>query len=119
MNTIAEARSHIEAALQHSGGTHSFEDIVAGVTVGVMQFWPGPNSAIVTEIQEYPQKRVLHYFLAGGNLAELQRMLPTIEAWGREHGCTMATLAGRMGWQRTFLQHEGWTARLVVMSKEL
>lgn len=119
MKTIDEARPHIEAALKYSGGTHSFADIVAGVDAGKLQFWPGPNSAIVTEIQEYPQKKVLHFFLAGGNLAELERMLPVIYDFGREQGCTSATLSGRLGWQRTFLTNEGWTTKLVVMSKDL
>lgn len=119
MKTIHEARPHIDAALQYSGGTHTFDDVVKGVEADVMQFWPGPNSAIITEIQEYPRKRILHFFLAGGNLAELERMLPVIEAWGRENGCTAATLAGRLGWQRTFLVNEGWKTKLVVMSKDL
>lgn len=83
-------------------------------------FWPGPNSVVVTQIIEHPQSRTLHFFLAGGNLAELEVMYPLIEQWGRERGCTAATMTGRKGWERTFLtKREGWKSKLVVMSKEL
>lgn len=117
--TLEQARPHIEAALGYSTGTHTFGDVVRMVDEGRLQFWPGPHSAIVTEIIEYPQQRTLHYFLAGGNLAEIERMLPEIEAWGRAQGCTAASLTGRKGWERTFLKREGWTSSLVVMTKEL
>lgn len=116
---IEDYQKQIEAALGYSGGTHSFEDVVLEVENGTLQFWPGPHSVIITEIQEHPQKRILHFFLAGGNLAEIQRMVPLIEDWGREQGCTTASLAGRKGWERTFLQHSGWKPKLVLMSKDL
>lgn len=113
------ARPHIEAALSYAGGTHTFEDVRAGIHEGRLQFWPGPNSAIITEIIEYPQKRTLHFFLAGGNLAELEVMVPGIIEWGRTQGCSAASLTGRKGWERSFLKREGWATKLVVMTKDL
>lgn len=113
------ARPHIEAALSYSGGTHTFDDVVKGVSTGKFVFWPGVNSAIITEIIEYPRQRTLHFFLAGGNMAELEVMLPGILNWGREQGCTTASLTGREGWARSFLKREGWNKKLIVMTKEL
>lgn len=85
-----------------------------------MQYWPGVQSAVVTEIIEYPQFRTLHFFLAGGNRAELEAMYPHIEAWGRSKGCSRATMLGRKGWERTFLtQKEGWSQTLVAYEKQL
>lgn len=120
-NNIQHYRRQIEAALSYTGGTHTFDDIVAGVNEGRFQFWPGPDSVIVTEMAEYPQHRALHFFLAGGNLPELEAMTPAILDWGKEQGCTMATLAGRRGWDRTFLTRTGWSIRqeLVVLEKSL
>ena len=90
------------------------------VSEGRLQYWPGSNSVVVTEIIEYPQKRTLHFFLAAGNVAELEVMYPVIEEWGRVQGCTAATLSGRHGWERSFLaKREGWKPKLVVMMKEL
>jgi hypothetical protein len=119
MLSLEEARPHIEAALYYSGGTHTYGDIVEGVNDGRYVFWPGPNSAVITEIIEHPQKRTLHFFLAGGNAAELEAMLPGIADWGREQGCTLMSLTGRKGWERSFLKREGWESNLVVMTKEL
>ena len=118
--TLDEARDYLEPALSYAGGTHLWEDIVQGVAEGRYQYWPGARSAIITEIIEYPRQRTLHYFLAGGNLAALEVMVPLINEWGRKHGCTAASMVGRRGWERSFLSRtEGWTPTAVVMTKEL
>jgi hypothetical protein len=107
-------RRYIEEALQYSGGTHLFEDIVAGVAAGTLQFWPGRSSAVVTEILDTPRKKILHFFLAGGTLSELETMLPSILDWGKAQGCTKTTLVGRKGWERTFITRQGWKPTLVL-----
>lgn len=112
-------RKQIEAALAFSGGTHSMDDVADAVEAGRMQFWAGPNSAIVTEILTTPQKKMLNFFLAGGDLSELEAMYPEVERWGAKQGCTAAVFTGRKGWERTFLARKGWTPRLVVFEKEL
>lgn len=117
MPTLAEYQRQIDAALEYSGKSHTFDDVAAMVADGRAQAWYGPDSIIITEVVVEPRHKVLHYFLAGGSLAELEAMLPIVEAWGREHGCTRATLVGRKGWERTFLKRQGWTNGLVVLEK--
>jgi hypothetical protein len=122
MDTFAElarCRQWLEAALEYAGGTHTFNDIANGVMSGRFQLWPNKNSAVVTEIVVYPQLKDLHYFLAGGNLEELKQMRPIIEAWGKSVGCTRVSLAGRRGWDRTFLKDEGYEPQWFVLAKEL
>lgn len=121
MLTLEQARPYIEAALEHAGGTHNFNDISQGVAEGRYQFWPGPNSAVISEIIEYPRFRALHFFLAGGNAAELEVMIPEIEKWGKERGCTRATFTGRKGWERSFPTRPGFDYRphAVSFTKEL
>ena len=116
---LNRCRQWIEDALEYSGGTHSFDDIAAGVLAKKFQLWPNHNSAVVTEIVVYPKTKNLHFFLAGGNLDELKMMRPHIEAWGKSIGCTRVTLAGRKGWERTFLKDEGYEPQWFVLSKEL
>ncbi len=88
---------------------------------GEAHFWPGVNSCVVTEIIRSPRKHFLNFFLAAGNLAELEAMTPIILEWGKKkRGCTHAILTGRSGWQRTFLAKSGWkTEPYIVMEKEL
>lgn len=116
---INDFRRYIEGALAYSGGTHTFEDVCEMVVAGTLQFWPGVDSAIVTEIINTPRQRSLHFFLAGGNLAELEAMVPGVCDWGREQGCTVAGLTGRRGWERTFLARTGWAPTLVLFEKKL
>ena len=112
-------RHHVAAALEYSGGTHKVEDIAEGIRQGQFQLWPGKNSVVVTEIIVYPQLKDLHYFLAGGDLDELRLMRPIIESWGKEIGCSRVSLAGRKGWERTFLRGEGYEPKWFILCKDL
>ena len=116
---LNRCRRWIEDALEYSGGTHTFDDIADGIEAGNFQLWSGDHSAIVTEIVVYPRLKDLHFFLAGGNLDELEKMCPIIEDWGRSQGCTKVSLAGRKGWKRTFLKNEGYEPQWFILSKEL
>jgi len=112
-------RHHVAAALEYSGGTHKVEDIAEGIRQGQFQLWPGKNSVVVTEIIVYPQLKDLHYFLAGGDLDELRLMRPIIESWGKEIGCSRVSLAGRKGWEKTFLKGEGYEPKWFILCKDL
>jgi hypothetical protein len=112
-------RHHVAAALEYSGGTHKVEDIAEGIRRGQFQLWPGKDSVVVTEIIVYPQLKDLHYFLAGGDLDELRLMRPIIESWGKEIGCSRVSLAGRKGWERTFLKGEGYEPKWFILCKDL
>lgn len=110
---------HIENALEYSGGTHSVRDVIKGIKEGQYQFWPGEDSVVITEIVDHPQARHCYYFLAGGNLVELEEMAEEIEAWAKKQGCTRIGLTGRKGWSRTFLRDKGYEPMWHVMGKEL
>lgn len=114
-------REYIEGALRYAEGTHDYSDIVASLLEGSLQFWPGPHSVIITEILTAPRRKFLNFFLAGGNLAELEQMYPAVEEWGRGQGCTSAMFTGRPGWARSFLtESQGWHAsKLVIFEKTL
>ena len=116
---LERLRHHVEAALEYSGGTHNFEDIIEMVQKQQLQLWPAKDSVVLTEIIVYPRLKNLHYFLAGGDLDELSRMRPLIESWGKSIGFTRVTLAGRRGWAKTFLKDEGYSPQWTVMAKEL
>ena len=115
---LENCKKWIEAALEHSGGTHTFEDVVEGLVSGRMQLWPAERACAVTEIVIYPRKTVLHVFLAGGDMDQLFDMIDSAADWGRGQGCTSMSLSGRLGWQRA-MKPLGWEAKMVVMEKEL
>lgn len=119
MIEFARCAPWIEAALKYDGETHTIEDVMLSVAAGERQFWPGQRSAVITEVVRYPRKTALNFWLAGGDLQELKTMLAPIEQWAREQGCERITLAGRRGWERTFMREAGYTPQWSVMAKEL
>lgn len=75
--------------------------------------------AIVTEILEYPQKRVCVIALVGG--VELERWLDgirDIELWAKDHGCQQVEVPGRRGWERV-LSHLGYQPVTYTCAKEI
>lgn len=117
---MAPYRRYIEAALQYAGNTHTYEDVEGMVAAGRAQFWPGPAACVITQIDHQPQHSILHFFLAAGNLAEIEAMAPGLLEWGKAQGCTRARFVGRRGWERTFLARTGWEKTdVVVMEKSL
>lgn len=119
-NPIADYRTLIESALVYGNHTHAFEDVVREVEAGEAQFWPGPSSCIVTQIDEQPQRKVLVFWLAAGNAAELKVMEREVVAWGKEEGCTLARMLGRRGWLKSWVMQEGWQdTNLVLLEKNL
>lgn len=106
---------HIDAALAYSENIYTLEEIDAAVRKGEMHFWPGKNSAAITEVSAYPRKRFLNVILAGGDLDELLAMIPAWKAWGKLLDCQELKVAGRMGWDRV-LGRRGWKRRFVVLT---
>ena len=107
----------IESALDKGGDTHSFLDVVEGVLSGHMQLWPGEEGCAVTEIVNYPNKKVLHVFLAAGDLKRITNMHEDAVEWGKSQGCNGMSLSGRSGWKK-ILEKEGWKQQQVVLVKE-
>ena len=111
-------RDYIEAALEYTKGTHTIQDIWDGIVTGNFQFWPGEKSAVVTEIQIYPQAKVMHIFLAGGDLEELLEMEKSVRAYAKTIGCNSMSISGRRGWLRIF-ERDGWKEVCTTIAKEL
>lgn len=118
MSELERCRAWIEAALEYSGGTHSFDDIVAGLVSGKMQLWPAPDACAVTEILVYPQRKILNVFLAGGKMETLVDMQKDVLSWALAQGCDALMLSGRSGWTRALAKH-GWTPLHVTMIQEI
>lgn len=110
----------LERAVEAAHGSHSVMDIEQGIADGRYQRWEGEESVIITEIVQVPAYKVLRFFLAAGNLKEIEAMAPGIMFWGKRHGCEKAELIGRFGWQRSFAAKKlGAKPTAVVMECEL
>jgi hypothetical protein len=103
--------------------TYTIKDILYGLANDNMQLFISWNnnkveSAVVTEIAQYPQAKILRYFLAGGNNLNnwLERIQETIEKFAKKNKCTHLEVAGRKGWVRKL---KGYQMKAIILSKEI
>lgn len=113
---LRRCRPYIEAALQFTGGTHEWEDIVYLVRKRTAQFWPGKNCAVITELVDTPGLRYCGIWLAGGELEELKEVERNIALWAREQGARKVIIRGRPGWEKVL---EGYRRAYVALEKDL
>jgi hypothetical protein len=118
---LIRCRKWIQSALDKGGDTHNFKDVVDGIMKGDFQLWLGANGCAVTEIVVYPNKKVLHVFLAGGDqghgIEQITDMHDDAVAFGKEQGCDGMTVTGRRGWKKV-LASKGWTEQFTTLLKE-
>ena len=111
-------RKMLVEALEHSGGSHTFQNIVDSVQQEVMQFWPMEKSCLVTEVINYPNIKCLHIFLAGGDLQEIKSINNTLEFLCQEIGADYISLSGRRGWIKA-LADIGYELSHVTLAKKV
>jgi hypothetical protein len=91
----------LEAARDYGGYTHTKEQVWEAIEDGRAQFWPLPNAAIMTTVDEHPTGfKELQQWLAGGDLNEILQCEPLICQWAKEIGCNRASIVGRRGWKK-------------------
>ena len=118
LEELIRCEKWITDALAYSGDTHDFEHVVSGVLLGNMQFWPNKDCCLITEFHTFPKKRVLHIFLAGGDLDQLLSMHPAVMEWAKANGCSDLTESGRKGWTKVLKKH-GWKESFTTMSRAI
>lgn len=108
----------LQAALDRNPyRTHEREHVWQLILDGRAQFWPQRNSAVVTELRTYPTGvRVVHSWLAGGELAEIEALHDRLEAMCLEAGIVWASIEGRHGWLRKL---KGYRPACVTLVKRL
>lgn len=97
----AQCREAMLPAIAETKGTHTEDDILAGLIAGTYRLWRRNASGVVTDFAAYPRMKVINIFLAGGSLKDVLSLQAEIENYGRKIGCQRATgLAVREGWQK-------------------
>lgn len=122
MSPSDEARRYstlLQEALSYDPENPDLDAVYAGLDAGDYQLWPGPASVVVTQLSRHPSGLSCHVWLAAGTLDEISAMQPAIEAWARSVGCDRMSVAGRPGWERTWLRHTGYRPRFTILDKAL
>ena len=99
-------RKWIIDALRYAHNSHTYEQVIEIVKRGDAQLWALRDSAIVTEIIDYPQRRTLRFWLAGGNMKTLLEVEPKIRKWSILYRCEAVEIIGRKGWEKVMKDYE-------------
>jgi hypothetical protein len=118
LDQLDKYRPELEAAMEHNGGTHSFDDLTAMVLQGRLRLWHTEKSIALTEVIEYPRQKHYHVFAAGGDLDDIVATIPQIEQAARDAGCCKLTISGRRGWVRALTPH-GWTEQFATCVRSI
>ena len=113
---LDQYRPMIEAALAHTGGACTWEQVCDEIESGRAFLMVSPTGKSVAVLQPV---HVLHIFTAGGDMAELMDMeAEATERAKAAHFDSMA-LVGRDGWKRQ-LRSRGWREQpAMAMVKDL
>jgi hypothetical protein len=103
--------------------SYTARDVLDGIIRNKFQLfisWENDKveSAVVTEVADYPRKRILRYVLAGGDNLDnwLESIQNKIEEFAINNYCQAIEVAGRKGWLRKL---KGFEQKIYIMSKEL
>lgn len=116
MAQLERCRPWLEPALE--GSFWTWPEVEAGVIGNKAILVPGNKAAMLTEDQIYATGRVMHVWIAGGDMDELVAMAPGVEALARLRGCKTVTIDGRRGWER-ILKAFGYKLTSCTLQKEL
>ena len=101
---------------------YTADDILKGLINNSFQLFISWNdkveSAVVTEVAQYPQKKICRYFLAGGNNMNnwLEPIQTEIEKFAKLNNCQAIEVAGRKGWARKL---KGYEQKIYLFNKEI
>jgi hypothetical protein len=94
-------------------GDYSIEDAKALIDDGIWLLWiaalPGCLvAAAVTEVHEYPRKRVVWVHAAGGEGEGVAALWPKVRAYAKGKNCSALRFSGRKGWTRSKFLPPDW-----------
>lgn len=115
---MEERYAQVEKALALMGNTHTFNDILQLLEDGFMQSFAVGETWAVTQILDFPQKRVCEIFLLAGELGQIEEVLAQVFAYARQKGCHLVRGYGRPGWAH-YARPRGWTDDTHIYLKEL
>ena len=109
----------IEKAAKYTYGRYTTSNIYDIVKDGDYQLWVAFEAetfkgAVVTNIMNYPQKKILCMQFCGGEELKLwkQPMLDLLKRFARDLGCEGIESTGRPGWAKIF-ENDGYKATWV------
>lgn len=103
---MAKSFAELDRVLEKFGGFWSVEDILDNIEKGTMQSFAEGDTWVITQVFDFPRKKVLDITLVYGDLAEARELESKVEEYGRSIGAELITATGRLGWTKEL--HGDW-----------
>lgn len=116
-NHRPDLKEKVDATLAAYGGLYTFDDILVEIAHGSMQSFSEGDSWAVTQVCNYPRKRVLVIEFAIGNLEELKVLEERVIEFARSHNLDMIMANGRLGFD--FVKTRGWAKVSAIYIRDL
>jgi hypothetical protein len=108
----------LQKILDLMGNTHTVQDIIAEIEAGTMQGFVEEDSWAVTQIHQFPRKRLLEIWMVVGELRNIDTLHARVVSYARETGCDLVRTFGRLGWKPT-ADRLGWKLKASAWVLEL
>lgn len=112
----AVAEPHIAAALADLDQGFTTDDVLEMILDKDVHLIVGEKSAMCVEGLQTPGMRILHIWLAGGDLDELREGEKKFSGEWKKVGFNRISITGRSGWKRVL---SGYKQTAILLSKEL
>lgn len=93
-------RAEFEALLEEQGGLYTFDDVMQCLHEGKMQSFAEGNTLVITQVHDFPRKRVLELAYILGDFDALATIEKRVQEYKEEIGAHFVIGTGRMGWLR-------------------
>jgi len=101
-------REEFDKYLEESGGFYTFDDIMDALRTGKMQSFAEGDTLLITQVHDFPRKRVLELAYLFGDAEGYATLEPRVEEFKNEIGADVIIASGRFGWLRKMT--DGWKA---------
>lgn len=111
---VRELRRAIAAA----GDLWTLADLVELAREGRIQVWHDGGAVVMTDVVDFPRKRIVRVFLVAGRMAGVRRLARQVEAFAVASEADAMVAEGRAAWERIGAPM-GWQPRAVAYVKTL
>lgn len=106
-----------EALLAREGGLYTVADIMENIRDGRMQSFASGDTWVITQICQYPRRKVMNIAYVVGDINALYELERTIIEFAKENGVDMLQATARLGWKKRM--SVGWNDHALCMRKEI
>lgn len=108
----------LKRALKLGLGTHEPEDLVHEVQAGTMQCFHNEDAVVFTRVTQAPRKKIMHIFVAAGELGAVLGLHDEFDKFCREEGVPFQTCTARKGFEKP-LPELGWKPLYTTFVREV